>query len=247
MLNISGPALLFRSSNAVVARAYSGTPYPRVTQLGNDFFKSGLIRSETDYIIYEEMNDRFIPGLDFAFYRPRALYHTGLDDIRHTSRGSLQHILLAGLTSTRNLANDVSTESFAYGGLPVYFDFLGGRFTEIGMGAFWIWNLLFLLLCPWILGYAFYYRVKNYGKIRLQGFGVTVGSVFSALLIVLLSMFAMSKTSPAVWPFMILLRVVGICTSYSCVVVRPCSHVYDILSGHKTKLFPSSVNSRESR
>jgi len=190
--------LLFRTSNAAVAHAYYGTPYPYVSQLGNDFFKSGLIRSETDYIVYEDMNGGFTPGLDIAFFKPRALYHTGLDDIRHASQGSLQHMLSTGLNTVTNLANNVAKKDFNYGGQPVYFDFLGGNFAEVKMGVLWIWNLVFLLVCPWILGSAFYGRVSMAGKVMLQGFGIASGVVLGTFIVVLLSMAIFSKTSPAV-------------------------------------------------
>jgi Peptidase family M28 len=200
-LTYSGPALLFRTSNAAVANAYKGTPFPRVSQLGNDFFKSGLIRSETDYIVYEEMNGGFTPGLDVAFFKPRALYHTGLDDIRHASQGSLQHILSTGLTTITNLANNVAKKDFAYGGQPVYFDFLGGNFAQIKMGVLWIWNLLLLLICPWILGSAFYGRITVYGKVILQGFGVASCAFFGGAIVVFSVMAILSRTSAAVCCF----------------------------------------------
>jgi hypothetical protein len=189
---------LFRTSNAAVAHAYGGTPYPRVSQLGNDFFKSGLIRSETDYIVYEDMNKGFTPGLDIAFFKPRALYHTGLDDIRHASRSSLQHMLLTGKTTVKNLANNAGRKNFAYGGQPVYFDFLGGTFAEIKMGVLWTWNLVFLLVCPWILGSSFYGRTKMFGKVMLRGFGVASGAVLGSFIIVLVSLAIMSTTCAAV-------------------------------------------------
>ena len=202
-LIISGPALLFRTSNAAVASAYAGTPNPRVSQLGNDFFKSGLIRSETDYIVYEDMNG-FTPGLDVAFFKPRALYHTALDDIRHSSRGSLQHMLSTGLTSVSNLANNVKSKDFAHGGQPVYFDFLGANYAEIRIGILWIWNLLLLLLCPWILGYAFHVRVKKLGNVMLKGIGVASSAVFGGLIIVLGSMGLFCINRAAVHPLWVL-------------------------------------------
>jgi len=144
------------------------------------------------------MNGGFTPGLDIAFFRPRALYHTALDDIRHASRGSLQHMLSTGLTTMTNLANNVGKKNFAYGGQAVYFDFLGGSFAEIKLGVLWIWNLVLLLLCPWILGTAFYGRVTVFGKVLLRGFGVASGAVLGGTVIVLVSMAIFSTTSPAV-------------------------------------------------
>ena len=244
--NSRGPALLFRTSNAAVARAYAGTPYPRVSQLGNDFFKSGLIRSETDYIVYEDMNGGFTPGLDVAFFKPRALYHTGLDDIRHASRGSLQHMLFTGLTAVTNLANNVGRQDFAYGGQPVYFDFLGGSFAEVKMGVMWIWNLVLLLVCPWILGSAFYGRITVYGKVILKGFGVASSAVFGSFIIVLVSMAIFSTTSSAVHPSEMVLIVAGVCTSNACASVCASPHVYNAVSHHSTELSSSTCYLEES-
>jgi hypothetical protein len=245
-VNCRGPALLFRTSNAAVARAYRGTPYPRVSQLGNDFFKSGLIRSETDYIVYEGMNGGFTPGLDVAFFKPRALYHTGLDDIRHASRGSLQHMLSTGLTTVTNLANNVGRKDFAYGGQPVYFDFLGGSFTEVKMGVMWIWNLILLLVCPWILGSAFYGRITVYGKVTLKGFGVASSAVLGSFIIVLASMVIFSTTSPAVFLSEMRLIVVGICASDACISFCASAYLYDTVSHHQAQLSPPIFDLEES-
>ena len=107
-------------------------------------------------------------------------------------------MLLTGKTTLQNLANNVGRKDFAYGGQPVYFDFLGGTFAEIKMGVLWIWNLVFLLACPWILGSAFYGRTKLFGKVMLRGFGVASGAVFGSFIIVLLSLAIMSTTCAAV-------------------------------------------------
>ena len=150
-------------------------------------------------MVYEDMN-KFTPGLDVAFYKPRALYHTPLDDIRHASRRSLQHMLSTGLTAVRNLANDVKRDTFAYGGQPVYFDFLGGNYAEIRMGVLWIWDLLLLLLCPWILGYAFHVRIKKLGNVMLKGIGVASSAIFGGIIIVLGSMALFCINQTAVCP-----------------------------------------------
>ena len=191
------------------------------------------------------MNGGFTPGLDIAFFKPRALYHTGLDDIRHASQGSLQHMLSTGLNTVKNLANNVAKKDFNYGGQPVYFDFLGGSFAEIKMGVLWICNLVFLLVCPWILGSAFYGRVSFVGKVMLRGFGVASGAVLGAFIIVLLSMAIFSETSSAVHTMGFMLSVVGICSSHACPCVRSSSIVYYDLSHHPPQLHLKAVNSKE--
>ena len=61
-------------------------PYPHVSILGNDIYKSGLIQSYTDYDVY----DRQAPGLNFAYYRNTGVYHTSRDSIENLSAGELQ-------------------------------------------------------------------------------------------------------------------------------------------------------------
>jgi hypothetical protein len=192
------------------------------------------------------MNGGFTPGLDVAFYKPRALYHTPLDDIRHASRGSLQHMLSTALTTVTNLANDVSKKNFAYGGQPVYFDFLGGNYAEIKLGVLWIWNLVFLLVCPWILGSAFYGRVVVFGKVMLRGFGVASGAVLGSFIIVLSSMAIFSSTSPAVTPFFLLI-VDGICASDARAVVRVTSYLCVVLYDHSIELSLATRDPKEPR
>jgi hypothetical protein len=144
------------------------------------------------------MNGGFTPGLDVAFFRPRALYHTALDDIRHASRSSLQHMLSTGLNTVTNLANNIGKRDFAYGGQPVYFDFLGGSFAEMKLGVLWIWNLILLVLGPWLLGASFYGRITVFGKVMLKGLGVASSAVLGSCIIVLVSMAIFSTTSSAV-------------------------------------------------
>ena len=192
------------------------------------------------------MNGGFTPGLDIAFFKPRALYHTPLDDIRHASQGSLQHMLSTGLNTVRNLANNVAKKDFNYGGQPVSFDFLGGNFVEIRMGVLWIWNLVLLIVCPCILGSAIYGRVVISGKVGLRGFGVASGAVLGSFIIVLGSMAIFSTTSPAVRAIASLLILVGLCSSNACSWVRFISFVYYTLSHHPSQLRPEAVTSNES-
>jgi hypothetical protein len=181
------------------------------------------------------MNE-FTPGLDVAFFKPRALYHTGLDDIRHASRGSLQHMLSTGLISVRNLANDVKHSKFAYGGQPVYFDFLAGNFAEMRIGILWIWDLLLLLFCPWILGYAFHVRIKKFGKVMLKGVGVASSAFIGGSVIVLGSMGLLCIHGAAVYPPAVLLMVARVCSPKCCTGILAPPHLYRILSHHSASL-----------
>ncbi|KAI9794562.1 MAG: hypothetical protein M1816_004449 [Peltula sp. TS41687] len=79
-----GRATLFRSTDMEVTRFYANSPYPFGSVLSADGFKRGLIRSQTDYIVFNDVLG--LRGLDVAFMEPRARYHTDQDDTRHTRR-----------------------------------------------------------------------------------------------------------------------------------------------------------------
>src|SRR5690606_32426112 len=96
--------LLFRTTDAEVTRAYSRSPHPFGSVVGSDGFSMGLIKSQTDYVVF---NDIFgARGLDLAFYEPRSRYHTEEDDARHTSRASLWHMLSASVKTMEQLTGD---------------------------------------------------------------------------------------------------------------------------------------------
>src|SRR5689334_16069777 len=76
-----GRALLFRSTDREVTAAYAKTADPFGTVIGSDAFGLGFIRSGTDYsVLYDIYGQR---GLDLAFFKPRARYHTNQDDATH--------------------------------------------------------------------------------------------------------------------------------------------------------------------
>ena len=76
-----GRATLFRTTDTEVTRAYGNSPFPFGSVVSADGFKQGLIRSQTDYVIFNGILG--MRGLDVAFMEPRARYHTDRDDARH--------------------------------------------------------------------------------------------------------------------------------------------------------------------
>jgi Peptidase family M28 len=117
-----GKAVLFRSSDTEVTRAYKSSPYPFGSVITADGFKRRLVRSETDYVVFE--GELGLRGLDVAFFEPRSRYHTGEDDARHTSKESLWHMLSAALETTKSLTSDMSST------------FVGVPSTKGGVGKF---------------------------------------------------------------------------------------------------------------
>jgi hypothetical protein len=77
-----GKATLFRSTDTEVTKYYAKSPHPFGTVISGDGFKRGLIRSQTDYIVFEGVLG--LRGLDVSFWEPRARYHTDQDDARHS-------------------------------------------------------------------------------------------------------------------------------------------------------------------
>ncbi|KAI0243637.1 hypothetical protein L0F63_003289 [Massospora cicadina] len=82
-----GRVLLFQCSNPKLVALARAIPRPTTSVLGNDLFQMRVINSVTDYAVYS--NRRAIPGVDFAIYRNRAVYHTALDNFHHAFPATL--------------------------------------------------------------------------------------------------------------------------------------------------------------
>ena len=152
-----GRAALFRSTDTEVARAYKQSPYPFGTVISADGFKRGLIRSQTDYVIFNGILG--MRGLDVAFLDPRARYHTGQDDARHTSKDSVWHMLSAALATTRSLTSDDSSTSngesstksvvsAGHGTQGVWFDFFGRVFVVFRLHTLFAVSITLLVIAP---------------------------------------------------------------------------------------------------
>ncbi|SRR5258708_1983323 len=99
--------LLFRASNAQVTRAFKAAPHPHGNTISDDGFKRGLVRSGTDYSVYEQFG---MKGLDLAFYQPRSQYHTKWDTVSNLNgAASLWAMMESALATARVLASDEST------------------------------------------------------------------------------------------------------------------------------------------
>ncbi|KAH7920604.1 hypothetical protein BV22DRAFT_1097866 [Leucogyrophana mollusca] len=158
-LNLEGAAaggrpMLFRATSGVPLRSWSGSyvPHPHANVISADAFARGMIRSGTDYSVYEQggMN-----GLDFAFYRGRSRYHTKYDSIPGMEGGG--KALWAMMEGTRAasvvLANDDSTHETAQAksSNPVYFDLFGAALVSFSIGALFVANVVLLTAGPIVL------------------------------------------------------------------------------------------------
>ncbi|KAE8376569.1 putative zinc metalloprotease [Aspergillus bertholletiae] len=151
-----GRATLFRSSDFEVTGPYMRSPHPFGSVLSANGFDTGLIASQTDYVVFQ--GNMGLRGLDVAFMEPRARYHTNQDDTRHTSKDSVWHMLSAAVATTEGLVYD-SSDRFdgapnTDGGVPsgsgsqaVWFDLFGSTFV-----LFQLHTLFALLVTLLIVG-----------------------------------------------------------------------------------------------
>ncbi|KAJ2538944.1 hypothetical protein GGF49_005572 [Coemansia sp. RSA 1853] len=101
---VGGRAMLFRASHQSLLQAYKqAVSKPYASLVGNDAFKLGIVKSDTDYSVYTARYG--IPGLDFAFADHRTLYHTERDNIQHVTAESVLSMGVATLSTARQIAD----------------------------------------------------------------------------------------------------------------------------------------------
>lgn len=155
-----GRAALFRSTDSQITRFYGNAPYPFGSVLGSDGFKLNLVRSETDYAVFNPVLN--MRGLDIAFIRPRSKYHTHLDDARHTSIESLWHMLSAAVKTTEALVSydgpefdgpdkDEMTIDSGHGEPGVWFDLFGSIFAIFDLTSLVIVSVVLLVATPLVI------------------------------------------------------------------------------------------------
>jgi hypothetical protein len=152
-----GRATLFRSTDAEVTRFYAGSKHPFGTSLSGDLFKRGFIRSQTDYVVFDDVLG--LRGLDVAFMEPRARYHTDQDDTRHTSVDSVWHMLSASLATMQGLTSDTGSTfegqnprngkaSNGAGTYAVWFDLFGRLFANFDLHTLFALSVTSLVVAP---------------------------------------------------------------------------------------------------
>ena len=220
-----GRATLFRSTDLEVTRFYQKSKYPFGSVVSADAFKRGLVRSQTDYVVFNGILG--LRGLDVAFMEPRARYHTDQDDTKHTSVNSIWHMLSAALATVEGLASDTSStfdgESASKGKVPsgqgsdgVWFDLFGRAFAVFQLHTLFALSITILVVAPvtLIVVGAILYKVDKFylfssskhhhhsegdDSVSLQGFrGIVrfpVIFVFSSAAVVGLA-FLLTKINP---------------------------------------------------
>ncbi|KIV88847.1 hypothetical protein PV10_08485 [Exophiala mesophila] len=161
-----GRATLFRSTDEAVTRAYAKSKYPFGSSTSADGFNRGLIRSQTDYVVFNgKLGFR---GLDVAFTEPRARYHTDQDDARHTSLSSIWHMLSAAVATTKALTSAGHETNLDPDHTPghsaVWFDLLGRGFAILRTHSFFSLSVTLLVAGPifLLITMALLYRADKF-------------------------------------------------------------------------------------
>ncbi|TKW05487.1 hypothetical protein SEVIR_7G179300v4 [Setaria viridis] len=90
-MGISGKSTLFQATDHWALESFAAVAkYPSAQIASQDVFRSGAIKSATDFQIYQEVAG--LPGLDFAYTDTTSVYHTKNDKMKLLKPGSLQHI-----------------------------------------------------------------------------------------------------------------------------------------------------------
>ncbi|KAF2805022.1 endoplasmic reticulum metallopeptidase 1 [Mytilinidion resinicola] len=154
-----GRAMMFRSTDADVTKYYKKASNPYGTVVSADGFKRRLIRSETDYVVFNGLLG--LRGLDIAFNEPRARYHTSEDSARETSMKSVWHMLSAALATVSGLASDTSSTfdgsgettsdgkvDAGKGPQAVWFDLFGKAFVILRLNTMFALCVTLLVVAP---------------------------------------------------------------------------------------------------
>jgi hypothetical protein len=155
-----GRATLFRTTDNEVTKFYRKSPYPFGTVVSADGFKQKLVRSQTDYIIFNGLLG--MRGLDVAFMEPRSRYHTVEDSTKYTSKDSLWHMLSAAIATTQGMTSDTSStfdgDATVDGGVhsgsgadTVWFDLFGRTFAVFELHTLFAISVTLLVVTPLIL------------------------------------------------------------------------------------------------
>ncbi|KAI9008772.1 hypothetical protein CLU79DRAFT_711521 [Phycomyces nitens] len=198
-----GRPIIFRSSSlyALQNLASSGVPFVHASPLGNDMFKTKLLKSDTDYTVFTQNGK---PGVDIAFYYPRSHYHTSRDSIAYTTPEALQYMGEIALYTVRGIDKDNGL-THENGKQMVYFDVLGRFLFVYTFTTYQVLNFIGLFGIPAAaIGWAVYTNRSSaahlslYSKILFQGILATVVGLTGILVCFGLSVSLLMAANPLV-------------------------------------------------
>ncbi|KAF8451719.1 hypothetical protein BDZ91DRAFT_773554 [Kalaharituber pfeilii] len=172
-----GRSTLFRTSDTEVTAFYKrSVKRPFGSSVSADGFKKGLVRSQTDYLVFTE--DMGLRGLDVAFWRPRSKYHTEDDSVRFTSRESVWHMLGGAIQTVEGMAMDTRKEfeaGFEVGGTDsVWFDMFGRAFVLFRLHTLFAISVTLATTTPLVIFVTIYllaraHKLYMFSNAPLQG------------------------------------------------------------------------------
>ena len=190
----SGPSLMFETigDDALPVARYAGAaPHPITSSLYATIYE--VLPNDTDLTVFKNRKDRKYNGLNFAFIRSAARYHTADDSVENLSPATLQHHGDNALAAVRSL----STGSWflEQGSDAVFFDVLGFGVVRWPKG----WTLVLAIVALVLVAAAALRRRDGVGRGVLFGLlGFLGGVALAALLAVGLSM-AIRGATPGLW------------------------------------------------
>ncbi|KAJ3902084.1 hypothetical protein F5879DRAFT_965737 [Lentinula edodes] len=157
-----GRPLMFRATDHGSAKSWRNVETPHANIISAEAFNLGLIRSSTDYTVYNSRfatpdpldSAKFAPlrGLDFAFYRGRSKYHTKYDALPYIEGGDkalwamLQPASAAGIAlgNDNNVSPDVNEKA-------VYFELFNSVLILLRLADLLTINITALIVGPIVL------------------------------------------------------------------------------------------------
>ncbi len=173
----SGPSVLVETSgpSTELMRAFAATVrYPNASSLASAVYD--LLPNDTDFSVFKPLG---IPGLNFAFIREAAHYHTARDAIDTVSLRSLQHHGEHMLALTRRFGDADLTALASAEGDSVYVDVLRRRLLHYPTTL--VWPLALLALAAWV---AVVVRAWRRRQVRLRDVAGGTFTLMIALVVV---------------------------------------------------------------
>ncbi|KAG9085946.1 hypothetical protein FRC06_003350, partial [Ceratobasidium sp. 370] len=143
-----GRPMLFRTSSFDVTSAFRSVSRPHGSTLSSDAFKKRLVRSGTDFSVYEEAGMR---GLDLAFYRQRSRYHTKYDSVAWLGNKASLWLMMENALEAGNALVSRTVEQTKPTD-AVYFDIFGRVMVVVSRRGMMVLNVMLLLIGPVTIG-----------------------------------------------------------------------------------------------
>lgn len=136
--------ILFRGTDKEVLDWYSHVTFPFASSSFMQGFKNGLVRSQTDYHVYQEAGLR---GIDVAFFEPRSWYHTLRDGVLWTSKGSLW-MMLRNTMDILDLVAFSAKETGTEQQTSIFFDIFDRYYVNVALEDVITLNVLLVVFLP---------------------------------------------------------------------------------------------------